>query len=582
MVKNQGFSGIKNIQKGFNIMKKTPMGFAIFIFSVLSFASLVCLPGQAEASNTYYYILTWGSYGTGNGQFNFVPQYTPYNTVVGVVVDASGDVYVSDVGNNRIEKFDSNGNYLAQWGSTGTGNGQFNQPDGLAMDASGDVYVVDTGNSRIEKFDPNGAFLAKFGSYGAGNGQFNRPYSVALDASGDIYVVDSGNNRIEKFDPSGNYLTQWGSSGSGNGQFNVPSGIAVDASGNVYVTDTGNQRVEKFDSSGTYLTQWGFGVGYSVAVDGLGHVFVANYYGNSIQKFDSNGNLLGQFGTAGSGNGQLYWPTGVGLDSIGNVYVADTENNRMEKFSAGSTMTATFEYKDANGVVTPLANAYVYLQDGSKLPPMEKFYNAAKYILGPSDSNGYFSVDVPPGTYYVQIRQKAACHYTGCTSYTYEAPPIPGDYVWHSTNPPTVTFSYNQILNMGTIYAGIYGQPVTISGTVKGASGAPLAGWAVKAATVPCESGNWAYAHSFNECGSVKYPAWTDANGNYTITIKDPGTYYVYASPTLNFANTSYPGGYPTCQTAAGCEACGDYYYFNCPVSVTSSVTGENITVPGY
>ncbi|MDA8327168.1 MAG: hypothetical protein M0033_13300, partial [Nitrospiraceae bacterium] len=59
----------------------------------------------------------------------------------------------------------------------------------------------------------------------------------------------------------------------------------------------------------------------------------------------------------------------------------------------------------------------------------------------------------------------------------------------------------------------IYGAPIKISGTVKGASGKVLPGWAVKAAAVPCESGNWAYAHSFNECGSKKYMAYTDASG---------------------------------------------------------------------
>ena len=119
-------------------------------------------------------------------------------------------------------------------------------------------------------------------------------------------------------------------------------------------------------------------------------------------------------------------------------------------------------------------------------------------------------------------------------------------------------------------------------GRLNGASGKVLSGWAIKVAAEPCYSGNWAYAHSFNECGS-KYPAWTDANGNYTVTVGSTGTYYVYASPQLRFGDPSYPGGYPTCATGVGCEACGDYFYYNCPVNIVSpGVAGVNIIVPGY
>ncbi|MDA8171661.1 MAG: hypothetical protein M0Z48_07515 [Nitrospiraceae bacterium] len=247
---------------------------------------------------------------------------------------------------------------------------------------------------------------------------------------------------------------------------------------------------------------------------------------------------------------------------------------------ANGTLTATVLY---NG--QPLSNAYVYLQSNAQLPPQEQYYQNAAYILGPSDANGNISVSVPEGTYYVRITAREAyLSYPGIYTYSsYEGPPYPGDYTWDYTgSPPTITITTNGVVSLGTVNTTVYGQPVTISGTVKGASGKPLAGWAVKATTAPCESGNWGYAHSFNECGSIKYPAWTDANGNYTVTIKNTGTYYVYASPNLNFANTNYPGGYPTCATGVGCEDCGDYFYYNCPVNVTSSVSGENIAVPGY
>src|SRR5204862_22496 len=109
--------------------------------------------------------------------------------------------------------------YLTQWGSFGTGNGQFRQPAGVATDALGDVYVADRGNNRIQAFTATGTYLTQWGSLGGGNGQFSNPLGVATDASGEVYVTDFDNSRIQVFTGTGTYLTQWGSNGSGNGQF---------------------------------------------------------------------------------------------------------------------------------------------------------------------------------------------------------------------------------------------------------------------------------------------------------------------------------------------------------------------------
>src|ERR1039458_1866049 len=121
-------------------------------------------------------------------------------------------------------------------------------PGFVALDRSNNVYVVDYYNSRVLKFAGNGTYLTQWGSSGSGNGQFSFPSGIAVDSSNNVYVADYSNNRIEKFDSNGNYLTQWGSGGSGNGQFDEPEGVAVDSSNNVYVTDSKNDRVEKFTS----------------------------------------------------------------------------------------------------------------------------------------------------------------------------------------------------------------------------------------------------------------------------------------------------------------------------------------------
>jgi hypothetical protein len=134
-------------------------------------------------------------------------------------------------------------NFVTTWGSYGTGTGQFEDPVGVAVDTSKNVDVADNGNARIQAFSSSGTFITTWGSYGTGNGQFHEPLGIAVDASGNIYVADTENNRIQFFLRFVAFDTKWGSLGTGNGQFNQPGGVAVDASGNVYVADAGNNLV---------------------------------------------------------------------------------------------------------------------------------------------------------------------------------------------------------------------------------------------------------------------------------------------------------------------------------------------------
>ncbi len=154
------------------------------------------------------FIMQWGSFGSNDGQFYF-PR--------GVAVDpADGAVYVVDMGNHRIQKFDTSTNVLPQlltkWGGgLGPGHasspqaqeaGQLRNPWGIAVDAHGDVYVTDAGNQRVQKFDREGNFITQWGGFGTGDGQFNFPYGIALDHRGGVFVVDSANNRVQQFMPA--------------------------------------------------------------------------------------------------------------------------------------------------------------------------------------------------------------------------------------------------------------------------------------------------------------------------------------------------------------------------------------------
>src|SRR5437588_608595 len=211
-----------------------------------------------------------GATGAPNGDFNI-----PY----GVAVDSNQNLYVVDTGNQRIQVFDSAGNFKFRFGNSGAGNSQFNFPRGVAVDSSQNIYVADAGNHRIQVFDSAGNFKFKFGSFGSGNGQFNSPYGIAVDSSKNIYVVDTFNNRIQVFDSAGNFNFLSGSAGPGNGQFTLPQGIAVDSSQSIYVADTSNNRIQLFDAAGAFAriaASFGIDVGnflspQAVAVDGAGN-----------------------------------------------------------------------------------------------------------------------------------------------------------------------------------------------------------------------------------------------------------------------------------------------------------------------
>ena len=118
----------------------------------------------------------------------------------GLTYDSSGIVFVADTKNNRIQKFDEDGNFVGKWGAYGTGQGQFDNPVSVSVDSgSGDVYVAHGGSKRILVFDKNGQYVDSWGPPGIGNGQFKRAVSVAFGDEDKIYVVDKDNSEIQIF-----------------------------------------------------------------------------------------------------------------------------------------------------------------------------------------------------------------------------------------------------------------------------------------------------------------------------------------------------------------------------------------------
>ncbi|MGE5257032.1 MAG: 6-bladed beta-propeller [Hyphomicrobiales bacterium] len=298
------------------------------------------LDGEAQI-----FLLEWGEPGNADGQFS---------EPSGIAIDSSGNIYVADSLNNRIQKFDDQGTFILKWGSAGSGIGQFDSPQGIAIDSSDCVYVVDRSNNRIQKFDHTGKFIAAWGSPGSANGNFDQPFGIAVDSSDVIYVTDSGNDRVQKFDSSGSFLSSWGATGSGTGQFVLPQAIAIASAGDypdtVYVGDATN-RIQRFDPEGSAAAAMfvdGRNDGQlkeprGIAANPNSHLIVSDCGNSRIQDLwpVGDGGFETKWGIFGRDEGQFDRPSGVAVTTSATVYVVDSGNNRIQVFGPPSPPTHT-------------------------------------------------------------------------------------------------------------------------------------------------------------------------------------------------------------------------------------------------
>ncbi len=299
--------------------------------------------------------------------------------------------------NNRLQKLAPDGTWLATWGSQGTGNGEFSEPGGLELDNAGNIYVVDSRNARIQKLAPDGSWLVSWGSYGSGNGQFNGPKDLALDSVGNIYVADAVNNRIQKLAPDGSWLATWT---GGNGQFIGPHGIDVDSAGNIYVSDGGNYRVQKLAPDGSWLVSWGsrgkgsgqFDGIYGVAVDRSGNIIVDDAFNNRVQKFAPAAVLT----VTGTGDGIV---TGAGVDCTVTKGVPAGDCEQIIATGGQVTLTASTEpgyaFVNWSGQVSDTANPITVTLD-TDTTVTANFMKLINLLKNPSfdmDTNGDWRPD---------------------------------------------------------------------------------------------------------------------------------------------------------------------------------------------
>ncbi|MGI8785519.1 MAG: IPT/TIG domain-containing protein [Acidobacteriota bacterium] len=359
----------------------------------------------------------------------------------GIAIDAQGNLLIADTGSNRIRRVDAKtgiistvaGRHSSMFGSGFDGDGRaatsalLNGPKGITVDAQGNLYIADTGNNRIRRVDSSG-FITTI----AGNGQggysgdgvpatataLNLPKRVTLDSSGNIYIADTDNHRVRKI----NAANQTISTIAGNGQeglagdnilatnssLRFPHELAFDSAGNIFIAESGHHRIRKIDTSGVITTLAGTGERGSsgdggpasaatfefpqgIVLDAAGQIFfIADTDNHRIRRIDSGG-IIGSFAGGASQNAFLgddgpAWraalskPYAIAVDSANRLFIADSENSRVRRVDPASglitTVAGTERYASYNGDNKPAIQASLKSPKGVTIDPSGNIYIA--------------------------------------------------------------------------------------------------------------------------------------------------------------------------------------------------------------
>jgi|SRR5579884_3082829 len=241
------------------------------------------------------FVRSWGdgmisaSPGPNDPTYALVPPRPPCDScgAHSVRLDPDGNIWVVDDGGHVVIKMNPQGRVvmeLGRRGVPGTGHANFNLPTDVAFAPNGDFYVTDGyGNSRVVKFARDGRYLLEWGTRGSGPGEFLLPHAVVLDAQGRVYVADRESRRIEIFDSDGKFLRQWANIGAFSGlAMTGDQRIWAAGGGNVVLLNLDGQILGKLAPSGKLPGQ--VDAAHGIAVTAAGDVYVAELNWR-VQKF---------------------------------------------------------------------------------------------------------------------------------------------------------------------------------------------------------------------------------------------------------------------------------------------------------
>lgn len=261
-----------------------------------------------------------------------------------VTFDAQGNIYVADTNNNRIEKYDAQGNFQAAAGGFG-GDITMNQPWSMVVDADGTIFVADTWNHQIIKLDKDFKQVKKWGSGGqvdAGGDPMKLfgPRKIALTPDGNVIITDTGNSRVVEYTKDGDFVRQFGAKGTSGDplQFSEPASLAVASNGDIYVADFWNKRIVHFDkdlqSKGIIpVGSWGSTAVTDrpyLAILADGRVLATDPTNGKILVFGTDGAALGTYDLPKEGAQASARPIGIATDGT-SVLVSDSAGSVVRK-----------------------------------------------------------------------------------------------------------------------------------------------------------------------------------------------------------------------------------------------------------
>lgn len=290
-----------------------------------------CTPGASNINGPIETYITNDSFtcaiDTAVGASVTLPSGTAFSGPDGVAVDAAGDVFIADSGNNRIVEVAASSGIVTYPLTAAQG---LSGPMGVAVNSAGTiVYVANTGAGDVLE-DNNGTVTMLASG-------FSSPDGIAVDSSGDIFVADTGHSKVDEVSPTGSTVTQLASTYS----FYQPSGITVDSSGNVYVADTGNSAIVEISGSTVKILAGTYNYPFGVAVDSVGNVYVADSNDFEIRMITPTG---GVFTVAGSSSNSTSacTPTQVSFRLPYGVAVSNaTDQLYVSDYAAGTVCQLT-------------------------------------------------------------------------------------------------------------------------------------------------------------------------------------------------------------------------------------------------
>ncbi|HEX3541888.1 MAG TPA: putative Ig domain-containing protein, partial [Acidimicrobiales bacterium] len=391
-----------------------------------------------------------------------------------VAVDAAGNVYIADRYNSRIRKVDTAGTISTVAGSTNglggnTGDGgpaiaaRLNNPTALAMDGAGNLYIDDIGNNRVRRIDSVGMITNFAGDPGGASGNtgdggpavaatLSSPISLAVDAAGAVYIADLDNNRIRRVDPSGiitNFAGDPGGAVGDSGDFGAataallyrPNSVAVDRAGNVFIAEAADNRIKKVDTAGI------------------------------IRPFAGGVNQLPDGGDEGPAIlAQVVSPVALVTDASGDLFYADS-NQRIRHIVLGPAITsraATFTETIAETFTLPVASLPPATVTEAGILPRGISFNPATNTLSGTPAAG------SAGTYPITFQATNGVGHDVTQAFTLTVnravmlSPRAGQAGFDTTQPFTWSLLAQAQAYLLTVGTTQYGTDVTVSGILPG------------------------------------------------------------------------------------------------------------------